>query len=153
MKSSILKMYKRLELRMFWVHSDSVEPKVLHVLCHFHCYAAINIFIEIFYILIHFSNSYFIIYWLKIEFWSLRAVIAYLFTISFAIWGIIHLCSTNVVGMRPWLVLTKQLIGRGVAKCLPGWSIWFLLGFLDVARVLVNGWQPNLSLFLWICKL
>ncbi len=36
-----LKMYKRLELRMFWVHFDSIEPKVQHELCH--CYAAINI--------------------------------------------------------------------------------------------------------------
>ncbi len=34
MKGSKLKMYKRLELRMFWVHSNSVEPKVQHVLCH-----------------------------------------------------------------------------------------------------------------------
>ncbi len=46
-------MYKRLEIRMFWVHCDSVEHKVLHVLCHF--YAAINIFIEIFDVLITFS--------------------------------------------------------------------------------------------------
>ncbi len=38
---------------MFWVHSDSVEPKVLHVLCH--CYAAINIFIKIFKVIITFS--------------------------------------------------------------------------------------------------
>ncbi len=28
MKGSKLQMYKRLELRMFWVHSNSVEPKV-----------------------------------------------------------------------------------------------------------------------------
>ncbi len=28
------KCIKRLELRMFWVHSNSVEPKVQHVLCH-----------------------------------------------------------------------------------------------------------------------
>ncbi len=45
MKRSKLKMYKSLELSMFWVHSDSIEPKVLHVL--YHCYAAIYIFIEI----------------------------------------------------------------------------------------------------------
>lgn len=53
MKGSKLKMYKRFELRMFWAHFDSVEPKVLHVLCH--CYAAINIFIKIFKVLITFS--------------------------------------------------------------------------------------------------
>ncbi len=37
MKGSKLKMYKRLELRMFWVHSNSVEPKVqctLSLLCY-----------------------------------------------------------------------------------------------------------------------
>ncbi len=55
MKGSKLKMYKRFELRMFWVHSDSGEPKVLHVLCH--CYAAINIFIKIFNVLITFSYN------------------------------------------------------------------------------------------------
>ncbi|KAL0168466.1 hypothetical protein M9458_036688, partial [Cirrhinus mrigala] len=40
---------------MFWVHSDSVEPKLQHVLCH--CYAAINIFIKIFYVLFTFSYT------------------------------------------------------------------------------------------------
>ncbi len=55
MKGSKLKMYKSLALRMFWVHSNSVEPKVQHVLCH--CYAAINIFIKIFNVLIIFSYS------------------------------------------------------------------------------------------------
>ncbi len=49
MKGSELNMYKRLELRMFWVHSNSVEPKVQHGLCH--CYAALNIFIKIFIII------------------------------------------------------------------------------------------------------
>ncbi len=53
MKGSKLKRYKRFELRMFWVLFDSVEPKVLHVLCH--CYAAINIFIKIFKVIITFS--------------------------------------------------------------------------------------------------
>ncbi len=53
MKGSKLKMYKRFEFRMFWVHSDSGEPKELHVLCH--CYAAINIFIKIFNVLFTFS--------------------------------------------------------------------------------------------------
>ncbi len=38
---------------MFGVNSDSVVPKVLHVLCH--CYAAINIFIKIFNVLFTFS--------------------------------------------------------------------------------------------------
>ncbi len=55
MKGSNLKMYKRLELRLFWVHSNAVEPKVQHVLCHF--YAAINILIKIFNILIIFSYT------------------------------------------------------------------------------------------------
>ncbi len=55
MKDSKLKIYKRFELRMFWVHFDSVEPKVLHVLCH--CYAAINIFIKIFKVLIFFLTA------------------------------------------------------------------------------------------------
>lgn len=40
---------KRFEIRMFWVHSDSIELKVLHVLCR--CYAAINFFIKIFNVL------------------------------------------------------------------------------------------------------
>ncbi len=53
MKGSKLKMYKRFEFRMFWVYFDSVEPKVLHVLCH--CYAAINIIIKIFKVIITFS--------------------------------------------------------------------------------------------------
>ncbi len=55
MKGSKLKMYKRFELRMFWVHLDSVGPKVLHVLCH--CYAAINIFIKIFDVFIIYSYN------------------------------------------------------------------------------------------------
>ncbi len=55
MKGSKLKMYKRLELRMFWVHSNYVEPKVQHVLCHW--YTSINIFIKIFNILIIFSYT------------------------------------------------------------------------------------------------
>ncbi len=55
MKGSKLKRYKRFELRMFWVHFDSVGPKVLHVLCH--CYAAINIFIKIFKVFIIFSYN------------------------------------------------------------------------------------------------
>ncbi len=38
---------------MFGVHYNSVEPKVQHVFCH--CYAAINIFIKIFNVLITFS--------------------------------------------------------------------------------------------------
>ncbi len=46
-------LYKRFELRRFGVLFDSVEPKVLHVLCH--CYAAINISIKIFKVLITFS--------------------------------------------------------------------------------------------------
>ncbi len=52
---------------MFRVHSDSVEPKVLQVFRH--CYAAINIFIEIFNVLITFflmhksGNKVFIMYW------------------------------------------------------------------------------------------
>ncbi len=36
MKGSKLKMYKRLGLRIFWVHSNSIEPKVqrtLSLLC------------------------------------------------------------------------------------------------------------------------
>ncbi len=50
-----------LGLRMFWIHSNSDEPKVQHVLCH--CYAAIifinifNIFIKIFNILIIFLHQ------------------------------------------------------------------------------------------------
>ncbi len=40
---------------MFGVHSNSIEPKVQHVLCH--CYAAINIFIKIFKVLITFSHN------------------------------------------------------------------------------------------------
>ncbi len=50
-KAVITANNKRFELRMSGVHFDSVEPKVLHVLCH--CYAAINIFI--FNVLITFS--------------------------------------------------------------------------------------------------
>ncbi len=47
--------YKMFEFRMLGVHSNSVEPKVQHVLCH--CYAAINIFIKIFNVLLTFSNN------------------------------------------------------------------------------------------------
>ncbi len=47
--------YKMLELRMLVVHSNSVESKVQHV--HYHCYAAINIFIKIFNVLIIFSYT------------------------------------------------------------------------------------------------
>ncbi len=56
MKGSKLKRYKRFELRMFWVHFNSVGPKVPHVLCH--CYAAINIFIKIFKVLIFFLTCF-----------------------------------------------------------------------------------------------
>ncbi len=40
---------------MFEVHFYTVGPKVLHVLCH--CYAAINIFIKIFKVIIIFSYN------------------------------------------------------------------------------------------------
>ncbi len=46
--------YKMFEFRMLGIHSNSVEPKV-HILCH--CYAAINIFIKIFNVLITFSKN------------------------------------------------------------------------------------------------
>ncbi len=47
--------YKMFEFRMLGVHSNSVEPKEQHVL--YHCYAAINIFIKIFNVLLTFSNN------------------------------------------------------------------------------------------------
>ncbi len=52
MKGSKLKMYKSLELRMFWVHFNSVEPKVQHVYCSI--VVTKYIFIKIFNVLIMF---------------------------------------------------------------------------------------------------
>ncbi len=58
-------MYKRLGIRMLCVHSNSVELKVQHVLCH--CYAVIHIFIKIFNIVLILSYTSLGQHWI---FWS-----------------------------------------------------------------------------------